>query len=447
MNFYQKYSELNSRLCAGQRLYCRKDSSELEIASSPGSDTRPLHYPRIGIYTGKGSSHSWLWFVELFERSGFHELSFLDEQDVQDGLEHLDVLAISGGDTFSMATALKAQGAKNIKKFVAGGGLYLGSCAGAYLPLCSSKEPLHLFNFVPAKITNLSKNLPQTSKMAHKAYACYGCQYLFHPVREEVALQLAGEAPFCSSSALLAPLYGGPGLIPSDSVQTLARYSGFTEKTLYLVDPDLARKTLIDQAAAVRCQLGQGCFYLFGPHLEHPHFPEANRLILDSIYWESFAYQAASTFKPTEILKGQHKAELLKTLKRELSNSRIVATGLELMPIYWMIGNKAYEPLKIRVFLEPMWKRLNILEKSYSLKIRPGTAHKMSTSATQGTQLLRELKKDIDQGLETTALAAKCFKNLQELATNFFASYFQTISLKPALNHNPELRYRIAPAS
>ena len=100
--------------------------------------------PKIGIYTGKGASHSWLWFVEVFERLGFYDLSFLTEADlVKDSLENVDVLAVSGGDTFAIAEALGPQGANRLKTLITRGGLYLGSCAGAYLPLNSSKEHLN----------------------------------------------------------------------------------------------------------------------------------------------------------------------------------------------------------------------------------------------------------------------------------------------------------------
>lgn len=437
MDFYQEYSDLNLRLSKGESLYYLKDSSGLKLVPDWQPDARALHYPRIGIYTGKGASHSWLWFVELFDRCGLHQLSFLSELDIQRGaLDQVDVLAISGGDTFTVASALNAEGASQIGKFVSSGGLYLGSCAGAYLPLYSSKNPLDLFNFVQVKISNLSKNLPQTLQMSHKAYACYGCQYIFHPVREQVVLQLPGLAPFCSDSTLIAPLYGGPGMQPSDSCEVLALYFDFTDKTLYLVDPELAHRTLINKAAVIRAPMGQGYFYLMGPHLEHPYFAKANKLILDCIYWESSKAQIMSHQTDTEILQGTQKTRLVQSLKREISNSRIVATGLELTPLYWQIGNKVYEPLKFRVFLESMWQRINRLEKSPSLNIRPGSFEHISTGAAQTTTLLRELKTGIDQDQKTSALAGKCFQSVQELAAGFFDIYFQTISQNLYLSLN-----------
>ncbi|MBU0465841.1 MAG: hypothetical protein KKE12_19980, partial [Proteobacteria bacterium] len=63
-----------------------------------------MNYPKIGVYAGSGTSHSWLWFVDLFEKAGFYDLVFLDEFFVQNNdIKALDVLVVSGGDTFAVA--------------------------------------------------------------------------------------------------------------------------------------------------------------------------------------------------------------------------------------------------------------------------------------------------------------------------------------------------------
>src|SRR3990170_3434656 len=95
----------------------------------------------IGIYCGDGASHSWLWFAGLADRVNLRGIKILDEHDVLDGaLNNLQSLFISGGDTFGIAKALGEKGANEIETFVKNGGKYIGACAGAYLPLHSSKE-------------------------------------------------------------------------------------------------------------------------------------------------------------------------------------------------------------------------------------------------------------------------------------------------------------------
>ena len=148
MNVYERYADLNRRIGRGEKIfYGQRDGGP--SAGDASSGGRILRCPKIGVYAGTGTSHSWLWFVEIFDRMGFHDLAFLDEYSFQRPLaEELDVLAVSGGDTFAVARGLGPEGAKNLESFVRTGGLYIGSCAGAYLPLNSSKEYLNSFNFV-----------------------------------------------------------------------------------------------------------------------------------------------------------------------------------------------------------------------------------------------------------------------------------------------------------
>ena len=186
---YKKYALINERLARGEEWFFSLSNTGSEVTRCPGRRSRKMKYPKIGIFIGSGTSHSWLWFVDLFDRMGFHNLDFLDESAVQKGsLAAVDVLAVSGGDTFAICKALGPSGAREIKAFIEKGGLYIGSCAGAYLPMNSSKTHLHNFNFAAVKITNLSKLLPGCLQLEHKFATAYGCNYIFHPVREAVTL-------------------------------------------------------------------------------------------------------------------------------------------------------------------------------------------------------------------------------------------------------------------
>ncbi len=428
------YAVNNARLTRGEKLFL-SDNFGTRISDKTHSGCRPLKYPHIGVYAGDGTSHSWLWFIDIFDRMGFHSISILDESDVLAGrLNEVDVLAVSGGDTIAIAKALGPDGAQKLARFIAGGGVYLGSCAGAYLVMNSSKPHLCHFNFAAVKITNLSKHLPSCHGMLHKFSQAYGCGYIFHPVREAVGLQLSGELPFRGESSLRAPLYGGPGMHISKGkgAQVLATYERFTDKTQYLVDKALAHDTLINTAAAVRAKMGKGCMYLFGPHFEHPHYPQANRLVADAVYWDLGRKPAVDPplsldAKP---LSTADSAALILTLRRELSNSRIVATGLEMMSVRWRIGAKIYEPEKIRVFLESMWRRLKPLEKSGRMFIEAGTQKALIADARETTALLRRLKAEIDKNNDTGDIARRLFHLLHRYSMVFLELYFRAVSIK-----------------
>ncbi len=326
-------------------------------------------------------------------------------------LARLNVLLISGGDTFAIAEALGETGAQELKSFLEQGGLYIGSCAGAYLPLNSSLSPLNLFNMASVKISNLTKNLPEPVALPEKFCTAYGCSYVFHPVREEVTIRLDDSVFPQRSRELTAPLYGGPSLLPSQDATTLARYTGFTDKTLFLTSEQVAGDTLIGKSALVHKNIGQGNLYLLGPHLEHPHFPEANTLIADIIFKSTVQSRTTPPFSipPHLSLRDTVKPHpLVRDIKSQVSNARIVALSLERNQVTWMIGHKIYEPAKIRVFLEIIWERFSAIENS-CFSVDEDLLIGLKSSFQDITRLIREIKIMTDKGTETTDDADRLF--------------------------------------
>jgi hypothetical protein len=395
---------------------------------------------KIGIYAGSGTSHSWLWFADLFEKAGFYDLFFLDEVSVRNNdIKALDVLVVSGGDTFAVAQSLGKAGGEHIRSFVEGGGMYIGSCAGAYLPMNSSKKPLDLFNFVDVKITNLSKTFPVAQIKTCKFCTAYGCDFVFHPVREAVSVKTTSFFNNEKTITFDAPLYGGPGMKARDPSWVLAVYDGFTSKTAFLTTREIARKTLINQGAVLRIPFKSGVFYLLGPHLEHPKFKQANQFITDAICRETGATHqhhfasAKADYDAKVKLTGKEAKDLVQTMRRELSNSRIVAGSLEFLPIQWRIGQKTYEPQKIRVYLEALWKRLKFLEKK-TLCLDPGISERITTAAGRTTIELRRIKQQVDEKKESIETAIVIFDLLHILSISFFELYFSTLSHEKLLN-------------
>ncbi len=423
-----RYMALNRRLISGEAISFSQGPGEWLHRHKPSED-RSLRYPKIGIYTGIGASHSWLWFADVFERLGFYDLAFLTETDLTDkGLEDLDVLAMSGGDTFAIAEALGPKGAQKLKSFINKGGLYLGSCAGAYLPLNSSKKHLNHFNFVAAKITNLTKTLPEAHHMKEKFCTCYGCSFIYHPVREAIEVTTTDLPPFGPSTTLTAPLYGGPPMTVTNPATILATYTNFTDKTLFLVDRKLAEKTLMGNAAVIREKMGHGHLHLFGPHFEHPHFPKANHFLADAMMWDLPAHSPASpnAYNDGEALAGPKRKAFVRDLKRELSNSRIVAAGLEMCPLKWTIGNKVYEAGKIRVFLEAVWQRMRSFENTEPILISAGQGDLLIRTAQFITESLRKIKRGWDNQNDTLENARALFGFLNRTSALFLEIYFRS---------------------
>jgi len=361
---------------------------------------------------------------------GFHDIRVIDEDDIlNDGIGGLDVLAVSGGDTFAVAEGLGRSGADLIRSFIERGGLYIGACAGAYLVMNSSKPHLNHFNFTPVKITNLSKYLPECRKMEHKFAMAYGCDFIFHPVREAVNLRLNGIPPFPDTTRLDAPMYGGPGMIAPENADVLATYEAFTPKTTFLVGSEMAAQTLIGKAAAVAAPMGEGRMVLFGPHFEHPGYPAANKLIADTLMWDGCRHLPDERVEvhASTSLTGPVGKKLVQDVKRELSNSRIVAAGLEMNPVRWLIGAKTYEPEKIRVFIESMWRRIRVLEKCDRILYQRDEPDLLAACAEDTTRRLRRLKHKLDGNEDTLHQAGRLFHQLHRYTIAFFNLYFQSV--------------------
>ena len=389
----------------------------------------PPYSPPIGIYTGSGASHSWLWFVEILDRMGFYNVHFVGEKDIlSNALEAMNVLLMSGGDTFAIAEGLGKEGSDKLKSFIEGGGLYIGTCAGAYLPLKSSMNFLNQFNFINVKISNISRRLSETERSLFQKYTCssYGCDFVFHVVREDVALKMMNGYQANGKREMVAPLFGGPSLLPSEDIEPIATYKGFTKKTKFLVEEGLAERTLIGNIAVAKKSMGKGHLYIFGPHFEHPDYPWCNLFLAELIRKNQNGRppQVQKDFSGNPI-KGEALRELLKDLKRELSNSRIMASGMDDFSVSWLIGNKYYEPEKISVFINTVWNKLKDLESTPGLEVEKESLLRCIEISKEITKDVKIIKSEIKERGDATPLASKLFLNLKILSSHFFKLYFK----------------------
>jgi glutamine amidotransferase-like uncharacterized protein len=381
---------------------------------------------------GSGASHSWLWFVQILDRMGFYNVHFVDERDIRsNALEPLNVLLMSGGDTFAVAEGLGEEGSGKLRGFIEGGGLYIGTCAGAYLPLRSSMDFLNQFNFIDVKISNISRRLSEIERLTLQRVACssYGCDFVYHVVREDVVLEMVNGFQADGRREMIAPLFGGPVMLPSEDIEPIATYKGFTKKTKFLVQEELAEKTLIGNIAVAKKSMGRGHLYIFGPHFEHPHYPSCNLFLAEIIYKEQNGKPANSkkdfSGDSKNRIKGEALGELLKDLKRELSNSRIMGSGMNDFSIHWWIGNKYYEPEKISVFINTVWDKLKDLESIPDLEVDKNLLLRCIEISEGITRELRTIKSEIKAQGDTIPLASKMFLDLKTLSSDFFTLYFK----------------------
>jgi len=286
---------------------------------------------------------------------------------------------------------------------------------------------LNQFNYIDVKISNISRRLSAQERSSFERYACssYGCDFVFHVAREDVVLEMVNGYQAYGKKKMIAPLYGGPSMLCSEDIEPIAIYKGFTRKTKFLVEKELAEKTLIGNVAVAKKAMGEGHFYIFGPHFEHPHYPACNLFLTEIISKNQKGRPKAIQKDPSgETIKGEALRELLKDLKRELSNSRIMASGMDGFSTHWLIGDKYYEPEKISVFINTVWKKLKHLESMPDLELGGASLLRCVEISKEITKGIKTIRSEINVQSDSTPLAANLFLNLKVLSSHFFELYF-----------------------
>jgi hypothetical protein len=235
-------------------------------------------------------------------------------------------------------------------------------------------------------------------------------------------LRTASEDIF-KAKEMVAPLYGGPPMELGGGEEVLAIYQDFTPDTIFLVEEQMARDMMLGRAAACRKKIGKGWAYLFGPHFENPRFPEANA-VLGRLIGE-YAFTRAG--KPAEV---DHLVEcsgtggqLVQKIRSHLSSARIVGFSMEFVEVNWEIGHKIYEPAKILVFLNSMWKRYDWAAQSPAFR-----GHPLLPGVEQGLReavdLLRIIKSYLRENRDSLPLAKRLFPLLRDVTGYFLKAYF-----------------------
>jgi glutamine amidotransferase-like uncharacterized protein len=307
-----------------------------------------LLYPRMPktiVYAGRGSSHSWTWLADLFENRGVLSTRFLDSQEFISSLSgNVDVseVIISGGDGFAIADALRGQGFRNLEKFILNGGRYVGICAGAYLPLPSSVEPFSTFNISTTRIENIRCDARGGNAYNPREVIPYGNCSIVHPIRGPI------EITDDSRMSIVAPLYGGPIFKEPERDTVVMRYKSFTPEMEFQSDRATAEAMILNRPAVIRVVHGDGGLVLFGPHLEHPRYPQANDLFLRRLGYAGSNHPGGGFTPMPEKSRSTE-------LNRSISNLKVAILGLENRS--FTVGHKAWDGSRLVEILSAIEKR------------------------------------------------------------------------------------------
>jgi len=99
--------------------------------------TRGRDEIRVALYAGEGTGQLTRTVERKLQSMAGVELRRIGPDEILAGaLGQFDLLVVPGGSASKQAKAITAEGREAIRRFVAAGGGYLGTCAGAYLATC-----------------------------------------------------------------------------------------------------------------------------------------------------------------------------------------------------------------------------------------------------------------------------------------------------------------------
>ena len=127
-------------------------------------------------------------------------------------------------------------------------------------------------------------------------------------------------------------------------------------------------------------------------------------------------------------MTGDEAKQFVRDIKRQVSNGRIVATGLEILPISWQIGNKLYEAAKIRVFLEAVWQRIRTLENLETVLAVEREKSVLLKTLTEVVTILRSIKRQQKQTEEESVSGQELFTKLNDACALFLKIYFGSLA-------------------
>jgi hypothetical protein len=257
-----------------------------ELADLPESEVRhlsPLNPGRVALLWDK----SFLWgylAVNTLRDLGFRFDLLTAEAVGQGGLHGCQLLVVPGGWASLKSEKLGKHGREELRRYVSGGGAYLGICGGAGLAL-QVDEGLGL---LPVARKPMAERLPNFSGSI--LVRPTGSHPLWWRLREAVTLQVWWPSQFelvDPDKIQVLGRYGLPGtdfcvadLNVCDTEAAGLDWSHFEEKYQINLDP----AGLLNEPTVLEGKYGKGRVFLSYPHLETPEDTQGNMALFNIWY-------------------------------------------------------------------------------------------------------------------------------------------------------------------
>ncbi|MEM3712990.1 MAG: BPL-N domain-containing protein [Thermoproteota archaeon] len=292
-----------------------------------------LRSPLIGIYSGEGAGLSYVHdLVEALEGMGFRRISLLTGPLTPGDLSGLDVLIFGGGDSFRILSSMRLDEARLIRQFIESGGIYIGICAGAMLPIkpvnilsaaYGGLEAWEELQIVECEILSDSIPEPQwpvfSSKRLGEILRTYPIKGLVKSKvikRGLLTLGYAGE---------ITMLHTGPLVRAIDLKKVFGRIESVTENVEYGIPCEEAVRRAQGASSIILAEHGSGKIVLFTSHVENSKTPVTQGLLGNALFLKTYGsdesghVQHVGELKPEGFAESSESCRVLRLIRDTLS--------------------------------------------------------------------------------------------------------------------------------
>lgn len=311
-----------------------------DLGQEYGVDLKPLktfdpdsvvrvRSPLIGVYSGEGAGPSYTQdMVEALEKMGFRKISLLTGPLTPGDLSSLDALVFGGGDSFRILSSMKPDETRLIRKFIESGGVYIGVCAGAMLPvkpvnilgaaygLLEAWEELQV---VECKILSDSVSEPQWPVFSSRRL---GEVLRTYPVKGLVKSKIVKKGLLTLGyREEFTMLQTGPLIKAVDSKQVFGVIESVSESVEYGLPCEKAVEKAQGASSIIMVEHGSGKIVLFTSHVESSETPAAHGLLGNALFLKTYGNgekrftQHVEEIKPEDFMGASESCRVLKLVK------------------------------------------------------------------------------------------------------------------------------------
>ena len=216
----------------------------------------------VAVYDDLGATSSKEKLIIALGKSDRFEVTRVKSEEIRAGkLAEFKVVMLPGGSSSQQGFTLGEEGREEIRKFVRGGGGYVGICAGAYLATNDYDWSLHILN---AKVIDRK----------HWARGVADLELSF----DEGSKQLLG----VSTDRLVLHYHQGP-LLAQAGKDGLPEYRGLAKFETEVAKNGAPTGVMVGTTAIAAADFGAGRVLCFSPHPELTKDQEA--MIHRSVEW------------------------------------------------------------------------------------------------------------------------------------------------------------------